>query len=183
MAHSFASFQEVESAGGIVLFLSPEEEAEARTLLMQRQEFIESLEVKFVFSVAEHASLQELAAEFEMEYEWQDFAADASLKVVDTERVGLARVLEAVEVGCAPLAQLHTEDRPDPPTNPDSDRQDTNTQDNEMRDIEVFEELMEKVRIASETASSLSDEERRRQAERIILEVAQRLGIDEGELA
>jgi len=149
-------------ATGLVLLLSAACESQARDLLTLHQAELESLEVKMVFSAENTEELARLALDFEMEYESQDYEKDTTLLVEDGEKTGLSRVLEAVEVACASVVP-----RPDPVQEAE-----------DLDDVDAFEELLTKVKAASENYTSLSDEERRLQAERVILEVVQRLGLD-----
>lgn len=163
-AVAFPPWPLLPPATGLVLLLSAACEPQARALLTQHQEELESLEVKLIFSVDHTEVLASLAVDFEMEYEWQDYQNDTTLHIEDGEKTGLSRVLEAVEVACAPLV-------PRPEAVQEAGEED-------LSDMDAFEELMTKVKAASENASNLSDEERRLQAERVILEVVQRLGLD-----
>jgi uncharacterized protein YecA (UPF0149 family) len=57
------------------------------------------------------------------------------------------------------------------------EKKDREEEDGDLQDIQQWEELMRKVRSVSENAQNVSDEERRNQAEKTILEVMESLGI------
>lgn len=151
---------------GLVFILSAAFAPQARALFTEHQSDLDSVEVKMIFSAEHTEELADLALDFEMEYETQDYESDTTMHVEDGEKTGLARVVEAVEVACASLVP-----RPEPVQE---------TGETDLDDLEVFDELLAKVKAASDNAANLSDEERRQQAERMIMEVVQRLGLDPG---
>lgn len=164
----FPPFPSLSPSTGLILLLSPHDIPTVRELLHLHSPALETLDLKMIFSLQNHPSLTDFASEFDMEYEFQDYENDSEMHTIEGEKRGLARVVEAVEVACSGFLPAQK-----------TDLKEENRE--EMDEIDDFDDLLAKIKAVNANAGSLTDEERRAQAERVIMEVVQRLGLDPSE--
>ena len=162
----FVALSDLESLpkpSALVFVLNSHEEA---VHLQKFEKFLEEIECGIVFKEGEHdPDIEDISISLGLEYVYDDLDNFTEFQTQDSEAVGVARVKEALECVIAPYANMI---KPATLAEPDIEEQ-----------LDHFEYFLNRIRVTTEQAHLLTDDERRTRAEETIKELIDAYGLDE----